>query len=435
MRRVIPTLFLLLGAGLALVFTAAASPAAAAASPPLQLAPLLEEALRNRPALRAARLEAVAKEAEIGPRGAYEDPMVGFTAMNYPTDTFSAGEFGMTANEISLSQKIPFPGKLTKQRAATRYEHQSKTQDYHQRKLELVKEVKVVFYELFLAYKKRDILNEQIAILDQLISVTRSKYTLGKVIQAELLGLQAEEGNFRDQLFTAEKQIRSKTAELARAVGRESADGFGRPEEFRKTPLNFGKITERGLSDRALANSPALKSARAGLDATQEKLSFARWSYLPDFEFRMAYAQRQPSPGDRGVALVSGGVALSIPLWAFSKQSEEVRGAVAGKTRAEALVDEEQNALIQKVHVMYSELEEASKRLNLFEGGLVPLARQAVFASKSAYLSGKMDYGALSSLLRTRFQTEFAYNEALANYESRIAELEALLGEPLGEPR
>ncbi len=397
-----------------------------------KLQDLIEEALKGRPVLEAARYEAMAKEAEIGPKGSYEDPMVEIAALNYPSDTLSAGEMGMTGNEISVTQKIPFPGKLTKLRKATRFEFESKSSTYGQMRLDLISEVRIAFWELFLAYQKRDILKEQIALIGQLVSVLRSKYTLGNVSQAELLALQAEEGNLKDELLTAEKQIQVKSGDLNRSVGRNSNSFLGRPELSARAKIDLSNLNEDSLQAKILERNPGLMAKKHDLSASTEKLDYTKKNYLPDFEFRLAYMDRVPSPGDRGVDFVSGGIGFTIPLWAFSKQSQELQGAVAERARSERLLEEERRHIQHLVHTMFSELRESHARLQLYEGGLIPLARQAVVSSKTAYLTGKLDYVAMVTLVKNRFQTEFAYNEALVTYLSRIAEFEALLGEPLG---
>ncbi len=397
-----------------------------------QLQDLVEEALKGRPLLEAAKYEVKAKEAEIGPKGSYEDPMLEIAATNYPSDTLKAGELGMTGNELSITQKIPFPGKLTKLRNAARYEFQSTTSTYEQMRLDLIREVRIAFWELFLAYKRKDILTEQISLIGQLVSVMRSKYTLGKASQAELLAMQSEEGNLKDELLTVEKEIEVKSGDLNRAVGRDSNAPIPRPELSAKPTLDLSAINEESLKNKILERNPGLMSKKHDLSASDEKLAYSKRNYLPDFEVRLAYMERVPSPGDRGVDLVSGGIGFTIPLWAFSKQSEELQGARAERARSERLLEEERRHIQHQVHTMFAELRESHDRLQLFEGGLVPLARQAVVSSKTAYLTGKLEYVAMVNLIRNRFQTEFNYNEALITYLSRIAEFEALLGEPLG---
>lgn len=392
---------------------------------------LITEALNQNPDLRASRFDAEGKEAKIGPSGSYEDPMISLEAQNYPVDTLSSREFGMTGNQISVLQKIPFPGKLSKLRLAATYEYNAQRETYTASQLNLIKMVRMGFYGLFLSHKRKEILEEQLNIIRQLISVIRSRYILGKVTQAELLSFQLEEANLLSELLTAQKQIDLKTGDLNHALGRAAHHTIGRPENLLVTSINLNKVTEQSIINRALARNPSLKSMKNEAEAAESRLSYARWNYLPDFEFKFGYMLRQPSPGDRGVNFISGGVGLTIPLWALSKQSEEVKSAAASHTKAEAKLEEQRNKLLHDIHNLYAELKEAHKRLNLYESGTMPLAKQAVITGKSAYLSGKMEYTAVLNLVRSRFQTEIGYFETLTQHEEKITELEALLGEPV----
>ena len=399
--------------------------------PIIRLDDLLQEALKNRPSLQAAKFDAESKEAEIGPKGAYENPMLGFSFMNYPIDTLSGGEFGMTGNEWSLTQRIPFPGKPSKLSSAAELDAQSKRAEYSNQQLQLIREVKMAYYDLFFANKKRDLLDEQLGVIRQLITVTRSKYTLGRIQQAELLSLQMEEGNILDQILTADKQVSLKTGDLNHAVGRGNHHHVGSPEAPSRPKLDLSKLTEEAIGEKIVAKNPGFHAVQNQRDASDIKLSYARAGYLPDFEFRFAYTQRQPSPGDRGVDFLSAGVALSLPIWALTKESQAVHGARADVARAEAMLEEERIHLLHRVHSSYTELLEAQSRLKLLEGGLIPLAKQSVQSAKSAFLAGKIDYAAVLNTIRGRYQTEVAYFDALTTLESKVAEFESLLGEPL----
>lgn len=409
-------------------------PKGTSAAPKIQLKSLIDEAIEKNAELRAAKYAVESKEAQVSPKGAYEDPMIAFEAMNYPVDTLSQREFGMTGNQISLTQKIPFPGKLTKLKRSASSEAEAEKAILEKKRLEIIKNIKLTYYELFAAYKKYDTLNEQKGLVGQILVVTRNHYSLGKTPQAEVLNLQVEEASLIDQLLSSERQIKSKLGELNHLLGRVDHGEYlnGRPEDPAKTPFDFVKNTEKAVADKVLGKSPMVKAQRSMLEAAEAKLSYTKWNYFPDFEFKFGYTFRKPSPGDRGVDFVSGMVGITIPIWAGAKQSEEKRGAEAQKIRAEALLDEERISLAHMVHQLYAELEESHKRVQLYEGGVLPLTRQAVVSAKSAYLTSKLEYATLLNLMNKRFQVEVGYAEALATYESKLAELESLLGEPLG---
>ena len=79
-------------------------------SPPLRLAPLIEEALQNNPEILAARQRWEVFKEKVPQAYALEDPMFSFGIINLPTN-FSFKDEDMTMKEFSISQKFPFPGK------------------------------------------------------------------------------------------------------------------------------------------------------------------------------------------------------------------------------------------------------------------------------------------------------------------------------------
>jgi cobalt-zinc-cadmium efflux system outer membrane protein len=398
----------------------------------LRLEDAIKEAISNRHSLKAEAIEVLIKEAQIGPKAALENPILGFAFQNYPIDSFRRDEFGMTGNEISLSQRFSFPGKLGEQSRAARFDLESQRAIFMNKKLELIKEVKTSYFEFFLANKKKIILNEQLGLIRQLIGVKRSQYTLGKAQQTELLGLQVEEAGLLDQMLTIEKDIDIKTGDLNHAIGRTSHHDIEKPEDIKKTQIDIAQFSESDFAEKILTQNPNLMSMRAGVRSADSKLSFSRMGYLPDFELRGAYTSRVASPGARGVDFASVGIAFSLPIWAVTKQSEEIRGASAERSRSEALLEEEQLHMLHMIHTNFADLKEASKRLKLYEGGLLPLVKQSVVSSRSSFVTGKTDYSTFLGLVKNRFQVELTYYELLVNFETRIAEFEALTGEPLG---
>ncbi len=403
----------------------------AAEEKPLRLKDLIDEALANSPLKKSAQYEADSQKAQIGPSGAYEDPMIAFEAKDYPVDTLSRRRFGMTGNEVSVSQKVPFPGKLTKMRSATRKEYESKDSSFNHTQLQVIRDVKRGYYELFLAYKKHEILVEQKKLIRQLIAVARSRYAVGKVPQAELLNFQIEGGELTGELLASEREVKVKMAGLQYVLGREKEKLQGRPGDISRTRFNTEKMTQAIVLEKALEKNFVLKASQAMRDAASDKLTYAKLSFLPDFELMAGYTFREPSPGDPGTDFVSGKIGLSVPIWFLTKQVEQVKGAQAQKAKVEAELQTERTRLAQDVRSTYAELLQAQQNIDLYENGILPLARQAVGSGKSAYLTGRLDYLSLLNLIRTRFQTEYVYNESLVAYETKIAELEVLMGESL----
>jgi outer membrane protein TolC len=400
----------------------------------MTLQSLIEEAKENNAELRAMRAEANAREAQIGPRGSYDDPMLGVEAMNYPVDTFRADRYSMTGVQLSLSQRVPFPGKLSRLKDSARHDFEAANLAVKAKELMVTKDIRTLYYALFAAYKKKDLLAEQNKVLNQVIAVTRNKYALSKVPQADVLNLQVEDATLTDQVLSVDKNIKLILGEMNHMLGRSSHENFvySRPENVERAPFDFSTFTEHVVFEMALANNPALKGRVAEVQASEEKVRYANWNYLPDFSFKVGYTFRQPNAMDNGTDFVSGMVGITLPIWAGTKQSEEKKEAQAQRVKAEALRDDEKNRLAHEVHATYAELEEARDRIKLYESGVLPLVRESLASAQSGYATGKVQYSTLLNLINRRYQTETSYYEAVANFDSRIAELEAMTGDKLG---
>ena len=98
-----------------------ADPEAQAAPPePLTLDWCLEEANRVNPVIAINQASAEAAEHRVGPAGSLDDPRLEYEAINLPTDHFDFDSTPMSGNQISLSQRFPFPGVLGNRKKAAR---------------------------------------------------------------------------------------------------------------------------------------------------------------------------------------------------------------------------------------------------------------------------------------------------------------------------
>lgn len=81
------------------------------ASLPPDLQALVAEALKANPEIKQmGELRNASKEA-IRSAGALDDPELGFSMKDVPTDTWRLNQDPMTQKELEISQKFPFPGK------------------------------------------------------------------------------------------------------------------------------------------------------------------------------------------------------------------------------------------------------------------------------------------------------------------------------------
>ncbi|RME18506.1 MAG: TolC family protein [Bdellovibrio sp.] len=398
-----------------------------------ELAQLIQEALKNNPELSAIKNQAEKYRYQFKAAGSYDDPQITYEVMNLPIDTYSLQQTPMSGKKVSISQKIPFPGKLSTKQKAAYLQFEASLHRFKQKQYEIIYNVKKNYYELFKAIKTTHILEEQKKLIKQLIVSARSKYTLGKIPQTEVINFQMEETDLISKILISKRKITIAKNNLAKVIGSSQLPFPIKALSITKKPLEFNSLNAQNLVKRVLSNNHLLKAFELQRLSSEKKIQLSKLEYFPDFNLKASYTFREPNPSDEGTDFTSFMASINIPLWFFSKQNNNVRSTQSALARATSLVKNQKLKLINLTQNIYAELEESSKTLMLFEKTLLPLAKQAVRSGKSAYLSGKVDYSTLLASINTRFNTELKFYFALANYETLVAKLEALLAEPINK--
>src|SRR4030042_5656272 len=125
-------------------------------SPPLRLAPLIEEALLNNPDILAARQKWEAYKEKVPQADALEDPMLSFGIISLPTN-FSFRDEDMTMKEFSISQKLPFPGKRPLMREMAEKEAEAVHTEIQLKAHQIVRELTLASYELSHIYRTSEV--------------------------------------------------------------------------------------------------------------------------------------------------------------------------------------------------------------------------------------------------------------------------------------
>ena len=248
------------------------SNAALAEPPELDLDRLVQEAVENSPKLIASRERSAALKEKIPQAGALEDPMLGFGVVNLPNN-FDFDEEDMTAKEVSVSQKFPFPGKrgLSEELAARVADAGSA--EVEEIANQVVKEVKTAFFDLSHVYRTAEVTRRNKSLLEELAKITQTRYSLGQAIQEDVIRSQVEISKMVDDLIMLEQKKRALTARLNYLLNRPPNSPLGRPAEFEFRPA---AISIEALQQQAAADHPMLQSLRKDIDARGKSVALAR---------------------------------------------------------------------------------------------------------------------------------------------------------------
>jgi len=390
---------------------------------------LVEEALRNNPEILAAKKKLEVFREKIPQTFALEDPMLGLGVASLPTN-FSFRDEDMTAKEISVSQKFPFPGKRPLMREMAEKEAEAVSNEIQGKINQIMKDVKAAFYDLSHIYRTTEVTQRNKNILQNFVKIAETRYAVGEGIQQDVLKAHIEVSKMVDELIMLEQKKRALEAKLNALLNRPSETEVGIPEEviFRKFPF-----TNEELQKMALEANPQLRGMKKMIESKEKAYALAKREYYPDFNFRFAYGQRDNGPEMKRRDMYTGMMEINIPIFYKSKQDRKVVEVKADIQALEAQVQAMKNEIFFMITDMGSMIHRGERQLDLYKTGIIPQASLQISSAMSAYRVGKADFMTLLDGQMTLYKYELQYHQALTEYEKTVASLEAVIGKRLSQ--
>lgn len=389
---------------------------------------LVDEALANNPELKALKDREEAFSQRPSQAESLDNPKIGFSLLAVPTNSFSFNQEPMTQKQISVSQKIPFPGKLPLKGDIARKETQIVTEVYVEKRNDLVKRVEEAFRNLLLINKTIDVTKENRDLLREFVKTTETKYAVGEGIQQDVLKAQVELSKMADALITLGQKKESMIAHLNsllyRPVGAPVKEMEGVEIDGLKHPVF--SFSDDGLQKIAEDNRPVLIGAKHRIERYRLGLRLAEKNYYPDFDFGVSYGQRNERPD-----FVSGFVMVTVPLWYKTKEDRKVAEEKWNVRQAMEQYNTTRNEIFFSIKDALARIGKYRKQIELFETGLLPQSRAALESAISGYQVNKVDFITLVNNQVTLYNYEIQYYRAVTDYENTISEIEATVGKRL----
>ena len=390
----------------------------------LKLDPLIEEALQNNPEILAAKKRGEVFKEKVPQSWALEDPMLGLGIVNLPTN-FSFRDEDMTMKEISISQKIPFPGKRPLMREMAEKEAEAVSTEIDDRANRVIKEVKTTYFDLSHVYRAKEVTQRNKQIFETLSKIAETRYATGEGIQQDVLKAHVEISRMADDLIMLDQKRVALEAKLNSLLNRVGDVSMGEPEDLMFKSFAF---TLDELQKMALDSNPTLKAMKTMIEAKEKAHGLARLDYYPDFTFKFAYGQRDNGPEMNRRDMLTGMVEMTIPLFFESKQSRKVAETLADIQTLQAQYRAMKNEVFYMVASMASMLQRTERQLELYKTGIIPQASMQIKSALSAYTVNKIDFMTFLDSQMTLYRYELEYHGALTEYEKNLSSLEATVG-------
>ncbi len=385
-----------------------------------EITELVEEAYRNNQELLSMAQNAQALRAEAPFAGSLQDPVIGFGIANLPVDSFAFDQAPMTQKQLFAAQKLPWFGTLDLRQQLSQLKAMEAELQVQGKKLQIAKDLTAAWYDLGFTEKSMEINDTLKVIVTQMLRVAETRYATGEGLQQDILTGQVQHSELIDEAINLTSRQRVIRAQLGSLLNRGDLFTENGPVVIDEP----GKIPAQDVLNRAaLQFNPLIQQKKMAIDRAKIEVQLAEKAYLPDFDVRLTYGQREDLPD-----FLSASVAMTVPLWQSTSQDSKLAGARNRLIAAEKSLRGLNQTLPHSIDRLLAEIAGARENYTLFRDALAVQAGQLADAALAAYSVGKVEFTTMLAarirLLRIQLQTE--------NYKYQIykkqAELEELVG-------
>jgi outer membrane protein TolC len=391
-----------------------------------ELARLVDTAAANNPELKSSQARWRMFASKANQAGALEDPMFMFKLQNLlAREPLSfGGKDPQTAKVIGISQQLPFWGKRAIREEVAKYEADSYKWVIEERKLELARMVKETWYQLWAVDKSMEIVEKNLNIMNDFVTIAESKYSVGQGVQQDIYKAGLEKSKMLDMQITLLQKRRSLEANLNYLLYRPGNTPVGKVADFTLPQLS---LSSEQLNQIAMEKRPQVKSLYMLNSKGQASHRLAQKEFYPDFNLSFEYMFREAAMSDPGYNMFTVGVTFNLPF-----QQERRRAMLAESTSETTMAAEELNALKNSISYnindTLAQLERRSRLVELYKGGIIPQAEQSLESAVISYRVNKVDFLTLLDGRLSLFNYERELYESQAEYMMKLAQLEALVG-------
>jgi outer membrane protein, heavy metal efflux system len=389
-------------------------------APPLPM--LIHEALENNPGLKSSQYRERAAEQRISQMRSWMPPTLKYQYNPQPIGTMDQLRY-MNMNIFSLSQMIPFPGKISARVDMEEAGYNMASEELGDYEVQIAAEVKKTYYELWMMQKKFEVNRELQSLLDNFVQSIRIMY---EVDMARLEGVLSAQTNLA-KLRTEERTIKNNYDKMLvmfnQLLYREPDTPLG---EIVSLPPETIPAEIEELERRMIARRPDLQAMRYGIEMNTAEIRSARREYYPDIMVDIMYMQMPGVTEDRLGAMVS----IQIPLapWSSNMVTRRVSEAQYRRQSREKALENMITMARAEIRQAVLDLETQRDVIRLYREDVLPQAEQTAESALGAFQAGQTEYLMVLDSYRMLEMFRMEYYMAMAEFHQGVAELERSVG-------
>lgn len=378
---------------------------------------IIDLGINNNPTLLAKAQEVAAKKAAFQASRRLDNPELEVHAgeAKFHDTSEKRGTDG-----ISLSQYVENPFKRHYRVQMFEKEWQASDYIFHFSRLEIIYEIKQLFYKVLLLQNKKALAQKNLSSLEETHQLILKRVNLGETKELEAIKLYVETLKARNELNRADTGLKLAKENLNKFLGNSLPMYFSVSGKLEYRPL---EIDEKALLEKALLSHPLIKGKEKDFEFAESNLSYVKWQRLPDFKLS-GFINNELDGQNKGV-----GISLDIPLWNF--KSKEIVEAESLQQKENQELRALRMEISTEINTKLNEQRLSEQTIQLFHEGLLKQAEESLKISAESYKQGEISLIDYLDSQRTYNSILKDYQDSLYAWNANKAALEKATGEEI----
>ena len=384
---------------------------------------LITEARANNAAIRAS--DQAIETARYAPREATALPDTEVMVQHFtvgsprPFAGYSNSDFAYIG--LGASQELPYPGKRELRGKVAQHEIAISTAGKNAVSWDVITRLKLAYFQLAVSQQIFSILQRNQQTAEQIEQAAEARYRVGEGTQEDVLRAQLQRTRLLNELSMQQRESAQAQAVLKALLNR---------------PANSTDLIAEALAARHLPSlenllatlrekNPDLQTSAERISQSQAAVELAQREKKPDFGVQYMWQHTASNFRD----YYMGTFSIKLPNRSRVRAMEGEAQAKLAQAQAEkdSRLKQMESDLGEQVAIAQT----SEQQLKVYEQGLIPQSEAALNAGLAGYRAGKQEYQGLLASFSDTLQLTIEHDRLLAEHESAIARIEALIGEEL----
>lgn len=384
---------------------------------------LIAEAKQNNATIKAA--ERAIDSSRYGPAQASALPDAEVMVQHFtvgsprPFAGYSNSDFAYIG--FGASQELPYPGKRALRANVARHDIAISGAERNAVVWDVLTRLKLAYFQLAASQQIISILERNQQTAEQIEEASEARYRVGEGTQEDVLRAQLQRTKLLNEVSMQRRESAQAQAALKALLNRapDSPDLIADPLSLRPLPSS-GTLTA-SLREK----NPYLQTSSERISQSQTAIELAKREKKPDFGVQYMWQHTASDFRDYYMGT------FSIKLPNRSRVRAMEGGAEAKLAQAEAEKESRLKQMEGDLGEQIAIVQTSEQQLKVYDGGLIPQSEAALNAGLAGYRAGKQEYQGLLASFSDTLQLAIERERFLAEHESAIARIEALIGEEI----